>query len=73
MAVSSIQISTELKEVLKDRKFFESESYEDIIWNLLEDTMELSNEAKKAIKEAEEDVKNGRVYSLKQLKEELNL
>ena len=52
---------------------FENESYEEVIWSLLEDTIEISEETKKDIKESLEDVKAGRVYTLKQIEEEFNL
>ena len=46
--VSTIQVSTELKNVLEKRKM-SSESYEDVIWDVLEDTMVLSDETKNKI------------------------
>ena len=71
--VTTIQISEELQKTLKERKLFEKESYEEVIWDLLEDTMELSEETKKNIAKAEEDYKQGRVKSLNQIKKELGL
>lgn len=70
MATTTIQISKELAKKLQDSRISDSESYEDVIWDLLEDHMELSEETKKAIKEAEEDYKKGRVYSLEDVKKE---
>ncbi len=70
---TTIQISEELQKTLKERKLFEKESYEEVIWDLLEDTMELSEETKKNIAKAEEDYKQGRVKSLNQIKKELGL
>jgi hypothetical protein len=46
---TSIQVSVDLVDELKNRKIFDSESYEDVIWDLLEDTIELSQEIKKEI------------------------
>lgn len=66
--VTSIQISKDLLEELKSRKMYSNESYEDIIWDLLEDTMELSEETKKNIKEAEADIAAGRVYTHEEIK-----
>lgn len=71
--VTTIQVSTELLEKLKNRKIYDKESYEDIIWDLLEDTMELSEETKKRIKQAEKDIKEGRIYTHEQVKKELGL
>jgi predicted transcriptional regulator len=52
---------------------YDKESYEAVIWDLLEDTMELSKETKKHIKLAEEDIKAGRVYAHEKVKKELGL
>ena len=71
--VTTIQISEELQSKLANRKMFERETYEEIIWDLLEDTMELSEETKKDIAEAREDIKKGRVYTLDQVKKEAGL
>lgn len=71
--VTTIQISKGLQDTLSKRKISDRETYEEIIWDLLEDTMELSEETKKEIALARKDVKNGNVYSLKQVKKELGL
>jgi len=71
--VSTIQVSGELMEKLKDRKMYNKESYEDIIWDLLEDTMELSDETKRHIKQAEKDIKENRTYTHEQVKKELGI
>ena len=68
-----IEISTELKDALNKMKIFKNESYEEIIWDLIDDRKELSDETKKNIAEAEEDLKAGRVISHEQLKKELGL
>jgi predicted transcriptional regulator len=70
---TTIQISGDLLEKLQLMKIHSKESYEDIIWDLIEDSIELSEETKKNIKESEEDIKAGRVYSHKQVKKELGL
>lgn len=71
--VTTIQISEELQSKLTNRKMFDRETYEEIIWDLLEDTMELSEETRKDIAEAREDVKKGRVYTLDQVRKEAGL
>lgn len=73
MGKTTIQISTELKDALNKMKIFKNESYEEIIWDLIDDRKELSDETKKNIAEAEEDLKAGRVISHEQLKKELGL
>lgn len=70
---TTIQVSNELKNKLNNFKMFDNESYEDVIWDFIEDRMELSEETKKAIKRAEEDIRKGRVYTFKQIKKELRL
>ncbi len=69
---TTIQVSAELKNQLEKRKM-RSESYEDVIWDLLEDTMELSEETKRKIKIAEKQIARGEVYTLEEVKKELGL
>lgn len=70
---TTIQISEELQLNLVKRKMFDRETYEEIIWNLLEDTMELNEETKKDLLEAREDVKKGKVHTLSEMKKEAGL
>ena len=70
---TTIQISEELQEKLAKKKMFDRETYEEVIWDLLEDTMELSEETKRDIEEARKDIKAGRVYTHEQIKKELGL
>lgn len=71
METTTIQISKELLNDLKARKMYDKESYEDLIRDLLEDTMELSKETMENIKKSEADIKSGRVYTLEEIKKEL--
>ncbi|MBI2232881.1 MAG: hypothetical protein HYU56_03090 [Candidatus Aenigmarchaeota archaeon] len=75
--VTTIQISGKLQEKLKKRKLYDNESYEDIIWDLLEDNMELSEETKKNIEEYEKNhekwLKEGKYKTLEQIKKEKGL
>ncbi len=70
---TTIQVSENLLKELKDRKLYDKESYEEIIWDLLEDTMVLSEETKKEIRQAEEEFKQGKVHTLEEVKQELGL
>ncbi len=70
---TTIQVSQELLSKLKERKLYDKESYEEVIWDALEDSMTLSKETKKRIKLAEADIKAGRIYSLDEVKKELGL
>ena len=71
--VTTIQVSENLQNALKIRKLYEKESYEEVIWNLIEDTTELSKEAKIMLRKAEEDIKYGKVHTFEQVKKELKL
>ena len=53
--VTTIQVSNELLKKLQMMKMHVKESYEDLIWDLIEDRMEFSEETKKNIAEAEKD------------------
>ena len=55
--VTTIQISSELLQKLQQMKMHEKESYENIIWDMVEDRAVLSEETKKAMAEYEKDVK----------------
>jgi len=70
---TTIQISEKLQNKLKEKKLFDKESYEEIIWGLIEDSMELSEETKKDMAKSREDIRKGRVYTLEQVKKELKL
>ncbi len=70
MEQTTIQISKTLLEQLKLRKMTKKESYEGIIWDLLEDTMELSDETKRAIEEGRKQILEEKVVSFEDLKRE---
>ena len=70
---TTIQISEELKKELSKKKFSDRETYESIIWDLLEDTMELNEKTMKELKEAREEIKAGKIYTLAQIKKELKI
>lgn len=70
---TTIQISNDLLNKLQLMKIHVKESYEDLIWDLIEDRMELSEETKKNIAESERDFKKGKFKTLEQIKKELGL
>jgi predicted transcriptional regulator len=70
---TTIQISNKLMERLKTMKMSEKESYEDIIWDMVEDHMELSDETKRHILQSEDDIKHGRTVSHETIKKRLGL
>ena len=65
---TTIQVSKTLMDKLRVRKMSEKESYEDVIWDLLEDSMELSDETKKNIARSESEIKAGKTVSLDEMK-----
>ena len=71
MTTTTIQVSKNLLEDLKSRKMYDKESYEDIIRDLLEDTMELSEQTLANIRKSEDDIKAGRVKTLAQVEARL--
>jgi len=71
--VTTIQVSEKLLKELKNRKMYDKESYEEVIWDLLEDTMELSEETKKHIKQAEKEFKEGKFHTLEEVEKKLGL
>ena len=71
--VTTIQVSEKLIKELKQRKLYDKESYEELIWDLLEDSKELSEETKRHIKDAEKEIKEGKTVPLSQVKKNLGL
>ena len=67
------QISERLLKELKQKKIYEKESYEEIIWDLLEDSMELSEETKKHIEQSRKEIEQGKTTSLAEVKKKLGL
>ena len=70
---TTIQISEDLQGELSKRKLFDRETYEEIIWDILEDTMALSEETKRDIEQARKDFKEGKFKTLDQIKKEKGL
>ena len=57
---TSIQISEDLHKELVKRKQFEKETYEEVIWDLVEDAQEINEETKKELAIARAEIKTGR-------------
>ena len=70
---TTIQISEDLKYELQKRKLRVRETYEDVIWNLIDDTMELSEETLKDIEISLKEYKEGKFVTHEQLMKELGL
>ena len=71
--VTTIQISEELKKELARKKLSSRETYENIIWDLLEDTIELNEITKRDLEESRNEIKAGKISTLGQIKKELNI
>ena len=71
--VTTIQITENLQQELTNKKAFDRETYEEVIWDLIEDTMELNEQTKKDIAESRAEVKAGKIHTISQIKKELKL
>lgn len=70
---TTIQISENLQEELTKKKLYGRETHEETLWNLIEDTTELSQETKKEMAEARQEIKAGNAHSLSSVKKKLRL
>lgn len=70
---TSIQISEDLQKELIKMKFFDKETYEEVIWGLLEDSQELSEQTKMEIEQARAEIRAGKSHTLGEVKKELEL
>ncbi len=71
--MTTIQVSNVLHNELIKRKLFDRETYEEVIWDLIEDTKELNDQTKRDIEKARDEIKAGKVHTLAQVKKELGL
>lgn len=70
---TTIQISSSLQNELTKMKIFDRETYEEIIWDLIEDTKELSEETKRDIAEARKEFKEGKFSTLEEVEKRLGV
>lgn len=70
---SSIQVSKDLKDALEKQKFTNKETYEEVIWDLLEDRALLSEQTQQNIAQAEKDIRAGKTISLTALKKKYGM
>ncbi len=70
---TTIQISGNLQEELVKRKLFDRETYEEVIWDLIEDTEELTDETLMELAEARSEIKKGKFHTMDEVKKELGL
>ncbi len=70
---TKIQISRHLLKKLKGRKIFEDDSYEDVIWDSLEEKMELSEKTERHIEQARKEIAEGKFHTFEHVKKKLGL
>jgi hypothetical protein len=70
---TTIQVSEKLQKELVKRKMYDKETYEDVIWDLVEDTLELDEETKREMAQARQEIREGRYHTLEEVKKELGL
>ena len=68
---TTIQVSNGLKKELIKRKIFSKETYEEVIWDLIEDNQELSEQTKKEIAQSRAEYKAGKIHTLAKIKKEM--
>ena len=73
MTSTTIQISSNLQQELNKMKLFNRETYEEVIWNIIEDTKELSEQTKKNIALSRKEISEGKFITLADLKKKYNL
>ena len=70
---TTIQVSEGLVQQLKEKKLYGKETYEEVIMDLLEDTLEISEQTKQELAQARTEIKAGKVHSFEKVKKELGL
>lgn len=70
---TTIQISKRLQKELLKRKFFDKETYEEVIWDMIEDNEELNAQTKKELAESRAEIKAGKIHTIGKVKKELGL
>ena len=70
---TTIQISKNLLEKLAKMKVHEKESYENIIWDLIEDRMEFSEQTKRNIEKSRLEIEQGKTTSIENIKKRLKM
>ena len=73
MVSTTIQISQDLQKELNKMKLYKRETYEEVIWNIIEDTKELSKETKRNIEQSRKEISEGKFTTLSELKKKYNV
>ena len=70
---TTIQVTQELQKELAERKLSENETYEEVIWDMLEDVMELSEETKRSIAISEKEIREGKTVPFEEVKKKIGV
>lgn len=70
---TTIQISADLQKELTNRKLFDKETYEEVIWDMIEDSQELNEETKRDIADSYAEIKAGKFHTFSEVKKGLGL
>ena len=73
MTTTTIQISQDLQQELNKMKLFSRETYEEVIWNVIEDTKELSEQTKNNIVKSRQEISEGKFITLSNLKKKYGM
>jgi len=73
MTSTTIQISSDLQHELNKMKLFNRETYEEVIWNIIEDTKELSEQTKRDIAQSRKEIAEGKFVTLSDLKKKYDM
>ncbi len=68
---TTIQISEKLQDELSRRKLYDRESYEEVIWDMVEDSMELNEQTKGEIEQSLKEIKEGKFYTFDEIKKKM--
>ena len=70
---TTIQVSKDLLGKLAKMKIYGKESYENVIWDLIEDRMEFSEQTKRNIEQSEKEIREGSTVSLQEVRKKLKM
>jgi hypothetical protein len=70
---TTIQISDKLKKELNSRKLYQKETYEEIIWEILQDIKDLDEQTRVEMAIARGDIKSGNYYGLSEAKKQIGI
>ncbi len=71
--VTTIQISDDLKDEINSKKLYHKETYEEVIWSILQDIKDLDEQTSREIAAARGEIKSGEFYSLGEVRKEIGI